>query len=122
VHGKPGVSIVFSDFLFESGYERGLSFIQAARQEVTLVHMLAEEERVPRIQGDLRLVDSETQIGREIALTPPLLEAYYTAVHDYKDNLARFAFSRGMTYVDVEPEQTVEQIIFQVFQQSGLIR
>jgi uncharacterized protein (DUF58 family) len=122
VHGRPGISIVFSDFLFEDGYEKGLSFVQAANQEVTLVHMLAKEERAPQIQGDLRLVDSETQEGREIALTPHLLEAYTTSLRNYQDRLASFAFGRGMTYIDVEPEQTIEQIIFQVFQQSGLVR
>lgn len=122
IHGKAGISIIFSDFLFDQGYEQGLSFIQAARQEVTLVQLLSKEERDPFMQGDMRLVDSETQQGREIALTPSLLHAYRNSVRKYQEDLAGFAFGRGMTYLDVEPEQSVEQIMYQVFQQSGLIR
>ncbi|MCK9905238.1 DUF58 domain-containing protein, partial [Frankia sp. Cpl3] len=40
VHGKTGVSVVFSDFLYENGYEQGINFLQAAKQEVALVQLL----------------------------------------------------------------------------------
>lgn len=122
VNGKPGVSIILSDFLFENGYEAGISYVQAAKQDVTLVQLLAEEERSPRYQGERRLIDSETRQSKEIAFTPPILEEYERTVQAYQSALARYAFGRGIACVGVEAEQPLEQIVFGIFRQTGLLR
>ncbi|WP_047152465.1 DUF58 domain-containing protein [Aneurinibacillus tyrosinisolvens] len=122
VHGKPGISLIFSDFLYENGYEKGVNYIQAARQEVSLVHLLAEEERTPAMQGDLRLVDSETQSKTEVAVSQALLHTYERSLREFRQGMADYAHRRGLTYIDVRPEASIEEIIFQVFQQAGLVR
>lgn len=122
VSGKPGISIIFSDFLYENGYESGIAFVQAARQEVTLVQILAAEERNPAYQGELRLLDSETGTAKEIAFSPVIVEEYEKTVHGFKAELSAFAFGRGIVYVGVEAEQSPEQIVFGIFRQAGLIR
>lgn len=122
VHGKPGMSIILSDFLYESGYEAGVAYVQAARQEVTLVQLLTEEERAPGYQGELRLIDSETGGAKEIAFTPAILEEYEKTIRDYQAALSAYAFGRGITYVSVETEQSPEQIVFGIFRKAGLIR
>ncbi|MFM1650614.1 DUF58 domain-containing protein [Brevibacillus sp. B_LB10_24] len=122
VQGKPGISIVLSDFLFPSGYEQGIGFVQAARQEVALVQLLTGEERRPGYEGGLRLIDSETQEQREISFTPVLLAEYRRAVEAFQTKLASYAHRRGMHYFDVEPELPVEQVVLHLFRQSGLIR
>ena len=121
-HGRPGISIIISDFLFEEGYEKGIGYIQAANQEVILVQLLSTEENEPYLEGDLRLVDSEYGSKREISVTPYLLKKYHTALKDYKKKLAEFAHKRGITYVNIDAETSIEQIIFNVFKRSGLLR
>lgn len=119
---RPGLSIILSDFLFEDGYENGLRLIQAARQEVLLVHILAEEERNPLLQGDLRLVDSETQEGREVTFSPSLVAKYKQALQHYQADLASFAKKRGIGYIQITSDQSIEQIIYGVFQPAGWLR
>ncbi|MEB3103520.1 DUF58 domain-containing protein [Ferviditalea candida] len=122
IHGKPGVSVILSDFLFEDGYEAGISFVQASQQEVILVQMLTEEERRPQLQGDLRLIDSETQAGKEIALSPPVLKDYRQSLADFQSSMKAFAARRGMVYVDADPSLPIEDIVFKTFAPMGLIR
>lgn len=122
VHGKPGISIIISDFLYEDGYEKGIGFIQAANQEVILVHLLAEEERNPVLDGDLRLVDSESKLNKEVSISPYLLNEYQKTLNSFKQDLSNFAYKRGIAYLRVDSEISIEQIIFNVFKQSGLIR
>lgn len=122
VNGKPGVSIIFSDFLFEDGYEAGISFVQAAHQEVMLVQVLSEEERHPQLQGDVRLIDCETQAGKEIAITPPILEGYRQSLAAFQSGLKEFSSRRGIAYVEVDPSLTVEDIVFKTLVPKGLIR
>ncbi|WP_235827909.1 DUF58 domain-containing protein [Brevibacillus migulae] len=122
IHGKAGVSLVFSDFLFERGVEEGLSYLQAAHQEVILIHLLAAEERNPSYEGELRLIDSETGDYREIAMSPRLVDEYQVSMQAYQKQLASYAFGRGMHYVTVHAEDSLETILFRVFQQAGIIR
>lgn len=122
VHGKSGISIVLSDFLFESGYSPGIAYLQAARQEVVLVQVLSQEELQPAYQGELRLIDSETRQAKEVSVTGLLMEEYRKSLADYQQELTSFAYGRGITCVGIEAEQTLESIVFQVFRQAGMIR
>ncbi|WP_400162509.1 DUF58 domain-containing protein [Brevibacillus sp. TJ4] len=122
VQGRPGISIVLSDFLFDGGYERAVSYLQAARQDVTLVQILSREELAPDYQGELRLIDSETAQAKEVSVTGALLADYQNSVQEYQRQLASFAYGRGISYVAVQPEQPLETILFSVLRQAGVIR
>jgi len=122
IHGKAGVSMFFSDFLFEKGVEEGLSYLQATNQEVILIHILSAEERTPSYEGELRLIDSETGHFREIAVSPRLIEEYQESMEAYQKRLSSFAFGRGMLYLPILAEDSLETIIFRVFKQAGIIR
>lgn len=122
VHGKPGISLILSDFLFDAGYEAGIAYLQATRQDVTLVQLLSPEEREPVYQGELRLIDSETRQGKEISVTRGLIDEYRKAVRDYQAELAQFAYRRGMAVLDVQTQMPLEDVVFRVFRQAGMIR
>lgn len=122
VSGKGGISILLSDFLFESGYESGLAYLQAAKQDVILVQVLSGEELDPAYRGELRLIDAETGQAKEVSLTGTLLEQYRKSLQQYRQELSAFAFGRGMSFLSVEAEQAVESIVFQVFRRAGIIR
>lgn len=122
VQGKAGISIVLSDFLFETGYEQAVAYLQAARQDVTLVHILSQEELAPDYQGELRLVDAETAQTKEVSVTGALMEDYHRSVREYQRQLASFAYGRGISFVAVHPEQPLEAMLFSVFRQAGVIR
>lgn len=119
---RPGLAIILSDFFFEDGYQEALRLVQAARQEVLLVHILAEEELDPHLEGDIRLVDSETKAGRDVSLSPSLLANYRKALRDYQGELSSFARKRGMGYLQVATSQSLEQIIYGIFQPAGWLR
>lgn len=122
IHGRAGVSLVFSDFLFSQGVQEGLSYLQATNQEVILVHLLSAEERMPDYEGELRLLDCETGSFREIAVTPHLLAKYQQTLQAYQTELAAFAFRRGMHYLPVHTEAALETVLFRLFKQAGIIR
>jgi hypothetical protein len=43
-------------------------------------------------------------------------------VRDYQAELANFAYRRGIACTAVEAEAPLEQMVFRVFRQAGLIR
>ncbi|WP_058303168.1 DUF58 domain-containing protein [Gorillibacterium timonense] len=119
---QPGMTWIFSDFLYETGVEEALGYLQAARQEVMVVQVLSPEEVSPELFGDLRLVDSESGTGKEVALSPKVLRAYKDAVQQYTTGLASFCRERGMGYAAALTDVPSMETLDRLFRSGGMIR
>lgn len=121
---QPGMTWVFSDFWLEGGEEelfRALSLLSGTGQEVVLVHVLSREELEPKLTGDLRLVDSETMSGKEVALTGKVLDAYKEELERYRTMLSRVCAERGMSYVLIPADMPLTDAMFGVLAGAGLV-
>ncbi|MBP1153799.1 MULTISPECIES: DUF58 domain-containing protein [unclassified Paenibacillus] len=118
---QPGMTWIFSDFLYETGIEETLSFLLAARQEVVVVQVLSEEEVRPVLSGDLRLIDSEFGTGKEVAVTGRVIEAYRSAVRQYTQSLRRFCHERGMIYLLATTDVPVADTVQRSLRVNGLL-
>ncbi|MFC7443221.1 DUF58 domain-containing protein [Laceyella putida] len=120
--GRAGLSIVVTDGFSPSGYQEGLRRLQGAGQQVVLLHLTSAEEREPRYQGDLRLVDCETGQAKEVALSPAVLSMYRRMMKAYAEEMATWCFRRGILYAPIHAEETLETTLFTILRQTGLIR
>lgn len=118
---QPGVTWLFSDFLYESGVEETLSYVLASRQEVVVVQVLSPQEMHPDLTGDLRLIDSETLSGKEVAVTGRVIKAYQEAVGQYTRGLQRFCHERNIAYVLVVTDRPILDTVQSVFRKTGLL-
>ncbi|SDI30919.1 DUF58 domain-containing protein [Paenibacillus naphthalenovorans] len=118
---QPGMTWIFSDFLYESGIEEALNYLLAARQEVVVVQVLSEEEMRPALTGDLRLIDSESGTGKEVAVTARVIEAYQAAIRQYTHGLKQFCHERGMTYVLATTDVPVADAVLRSLREHGLL-
>ncbi|TDF93785.1 DUF58 domain-containing protein [Paenibacillus piri] len=118
---QPGVTWLFSDFLYESGIEESLSYLLAARQELVVVQVLSPQEMNPELTGDLRLIDSESLSGKEVAVTGRVIKAYREAVGQYTRGLQRFCHERGMGYVLTVTDTPLLDTVQRAFRQGGLL-
>lgn len=119
---QPGMAWVFSDFLYESGVEDTLSYLQAARQEVIAVQVLSPSEITPELSGDLRLIDSESGLSKEVAFSPKIKRAYEEAVDHYTRGLASFCRERGMGYALALTDRSAADTVAGLFRADGLIQ
>lgn len=95
---------------------------RAAGQEVVLVQVLSPEEIRPELSGDLRLVDSELNTGKEVAITGRVLERYREELHRYQNELRKIASERGISFVALSSGMTLQEAVFGALVGSGLIR
>jgi uncharacterized protein (DUF58 family) len=120
----PGMTWIFSDFWLSDGEEEignALSRLAGAGQEVVLVHILSQEEMDPSFTGDLRLVDSEIGTGKDVALTGKVLQAYRAEWAKYHNHLSRYATERGISYVLIPNDMSLQQAVFGILAESGLV-
>ncbi|GAA0382967.1 DUF58 domain-containing protein [Paenibacillus motobuensis] len=121
---QPGMAWIFSDLWLEGGLEelrQSLEMLQAARQEIVLVHILSREELNPRLSGDLRLIDIELGTGKEVAITGKVLEKYMAALKHYIEGISRYCNERGIRYVMAPCDQPLETGIFETLRKTGAI-
>ena len=60
---QAGVAIVISDFWDINGYEPGLKQLLGRGFDLTLIHLLSDQELHPQLSGEWRIEDAETGPG-----------------------------------------------------------
>ena len=116
-----GVSIVFSDFFTPGGIEDAVKYLLYKKQDVILVHLLAPEEMNPAMEGQIRLLDSETGETRDISVTPALLKQYDKELNAFINNIREFCSKMGATYIQVSSAEPIEKIVFEEFTRAGIV-
>jgi uncharacterized protein (DUF58 family) len=127
-----GVLVLLSDFLLPEGYDEGLRMVAGRRSfDATCIQVLSPGEMDPAqekrdallsLTGDLRLIDVETGLGREVTVTAPLLKRYRENLERFTTGLEQFCLSRNMQYALVTSDASIETLLLDHFRKRGLLR
>lgn len=118
--GLPGVTIVLSDLLTPEW--RSLVRLRASGSDVTILHILCEEDLDPDFSGDLELVDRELGETLTVSVTDDVAETYRARVRSWRDEVARAARGAGASYQTVDADDDVETLLLQNWRETGVLR
>src|SRR5512140_1625179 len=107
-----GLLVVISDFLDDRDCERPLEYLADYGHELLLIHLWAEEDRTPPWDGDLELIDAETDAKLEIAFGPDARTAYTEAFDDWARTLQETVVRKGGRYVGLSTSMAIEDAVF----------
>jgi uncharacterized protein (DUF58 family) len=110
LHGR-GVVVLISDLL-DPAADRVIRELAATRSELIILHVLAPDELDPQLEGDLRLVDTETGEGVDVTADLPTLDAYRVRLTAWKQAFADLAARRRASYVDLASDVPLNDLIF----------
>jgi uncharacterized protein (DUF58 family) len=108
---RPGLTVLLSDFLETRAVESLLPH-RARRHALVLVQVLAPEELDPPLEGDLKLVDSETGEELEVSVGPRERAAYLARVEEHREGLRRFGKKHGLDVFSISSALPVEEVVF----------
>ncbi|MCY6371598.1 DUF58 domain-containing protein [Clostridium ganghwense] len=117
-----GVSVIISDFFTEGNLEEVIKYLVYKKQEVILIHLLCKEELKPELEGQIRLIDSETGEARNIAVTSQLLKRYEASLNEFTNNIKELTRKVGAHYMLIESSDSIEKVVFEKFINTGIIR
>ncbi len=106
-----GPLILISD-LFDPNAERVVSELAGTRCEVALVHTLSPDELDPPLEGDLRVVDSETGDGVDITADLYTLDAYRQRLAEWQARLEQVSTKRRVSYVPTPTTLPLTELVF----------
>jgi len=110
LHGR-GVIVLISDLL-DSAADRVIRELAATRSELIILHVLSPDELDPQLEGDLRLVDTETGDGIDITADLATLDSYRSRLAQWKEAFADLAARRRASYVDLSSDTPLNDLIF----------
>lgn len=111
-YAQRGLLIIISDFLDDQDCLKPLQYLSDFGHELMLVHVWAEEDRVPPWEGELALEDAETGANLEIAFDDKARKAYTDAFDEYAALLRRLALRNGGRYAGLPTSLAVEEAMF----------
>jgi uncharacterized protein (DUF58 family) len=105
---RPGLLVVLSDFLDPGPVAEQLSRLRAQGHALALVQVLSRMELEPDFEGDLGLVDAETDAEVEVTMDAGAIEAYLARVAGLVQELRAAARRLGGRYVRVLTDEPLE--------------
>ena len=112
-----GLVIVLSDFLDDGDCLKPLQYLSDFGHELLLIQIFADEDRTPPWNGELELVDAETNTEVRLQFDDDARRQYTRAFDDYSAALQQLAVRNGGRFASVSTSTTLEDIIF-----SSLVR
>ncbi len=106
-----GVVILLSDLL-DPAADRVIRELAATRSELIVLHVLSPQELDPPLEGDLRLVDTETGEGIDVTADLATIDAYKGRLVAWKQGFADLAARRQATYVDLSTDVPLNDLVF----------
>ena len=106
-----GVVILISDLL-DPAADRVIRELASTRSELIVLHVLSPQELDPPLEGDLRLVDSETGASVDVTADLATIDAYQARLADWKAAFAHLAARRAATYVDLSSDVPLNDLVF----------
>jgi len=118
---RHGVAILLSDLYDPKGIESALDVIRHAGHELKVLHIVDEHEAAPSLHGDLRLVDAETGVSRDITLTPKLLARYGELYRKRQASLRATCRDKQVIYQALDVSTSFDDAVLQILRRGGVL-
>lgn len=115
-----GLVIVLSDGL-DPDCQTALRAIAARGHEVWMLQILSRLETDPDLEGDLRLVDAETQSAVEITANRGTLRAYQENLRRHSETLADACRRGGGRHAQMLTETSLSGLVKNVWRREGWV-
>ena len=120
-HKRRSVVILISDFLFPSGFDDGLSYLQWHKHDVYCLQVQNENDTRCDWKGDIELECVETNQRRKVTISPREAALYEKAVADWNADLTKSCARRGIGLASTTPEISFERVIQEILRRGGLV-
>ncbi len=121
-HRGRGIAIVLSDFLTFGDLGRPFNLLYSSGLEVFGVQILSPTERDPELTGDLRFVDSETDVSLDISNVGELISIYQDRRRALERELDEHCRRRRGRFLSVSSADPIDWLLFDLFRRKGWLR
>jgi uncharacterized protein (DUF58 family) len=118
---RAGIAAIFSDGL-DPQVGRAVTLLSARGFEVWFVQVLSDLELDPEIEGDLKLIDSESGNEVEITASGEIVETYRRNLADHCRSLAETCKKAGGHHTVLRTGDDLLDVVDRAFRREGWLR
>jgi len=118
---RAGIALLISDGL-DPDISSAIRILGGRGHEVLFLQVLSDVEIDPDLEGDLRLLDSESGRPIEITANSFALKEYRRRLQDHNQSIVESIRRVGGRHAIVNPSQTLEDVLQNVFRREGWVR
>lgn len=116
----PGITVVISDLLTSEW--RSLVQLRASGSDISIIHILCDEDLNPEHSGDLELVDTESRERLAVSVTDDISRSYRARIQLWRQQVQDTARGTGSQYMPVDANDDVEELLLRTWRQAGVLR
>lgn len=121
VERRRGVVVVISDLYDREGVVPALRYLKSRRHELFVIHVMDKDEVDPPLRGDLRLVDSETGLHKDITVTDTLRQRYKQAFEGHAHAVETYCRGAEVGYVRAHTHVPFDALVLKILKRGGLV-
>jgi uncharacterized protein (DUF58 family) len=119
---RPGLVILISDLFSPNGYESGLRNLLGRGHEGIILHILAPDELDPPLNGDIQLIDIETDQTQDISLDGGLRDLYHKRVRAWTQEIQTSARKLGVRYLNAVTDRDWDALILLEMRKARVVK
>jgi uncharacterized protein (DUF58 family) len=121
---RPGKAILISDFLMPAAiYQPGLNLLRAFNLDIAVIQILTRQEvNPPFSQGNLRIVDSETNAEIGYQWDSAARQDYQIKLAQHNSQIRSFCHQSGIHYSLYVTDRELDDFIFATLPAIGLFK
>lgn len=122
-----GLSVIISDFLTDSDWKGAVDHLLYHQREVCLVRILSRDEITPTLSGKVFMFDAEAsdeEDGKNYRheVTRSAVKAYEEAFLYHQNEIKQFCDARGVGFVTLCSDESIQRMLFMKATEAGLIQ
>jgi uncharacterized protein (DUF58 family) len=118
---RVGVAVLLSDGL-DPDAAAAVRILGGRGHEVLFLQILSDVELDPDLEGDLRLLDSETGKATEITANSYAIKEYRRRLQEHNQSVVEAVRRVGGRYGLVRPDQPMEDVLQNVLKREGWVK
>ncbi|UCG16969.1 MAG: DUF58 domain-containing protein [Phycisphaerales bacterium] len=112
---RAGLAVIISDFFDPRGIDQVIDALRSLRHRLLLIRVVRPRDASPDLEGELRLLDCESDRSVDVSVTGDSLTRYRQAYQAFEEALSRFAARRRALHVTIDADRPVLEQLGSVF-------
>lgn len=118
---RRGLVVVLSDLWDPRGCQAGLEELAKNKYDILVIHILAPGENAFRPQGDVSLVDAESEKERRLFFDSDLVRRFNEEIERYLGETASFCHRRSIDYLKTTTSIAFDEFVLHYLKQARRI-
>lgn len=119
---RPGLTFLLTDLFSPAGYTKGIDALLQAGHEVVLLQILSPDEIDPALDGDLKLIDSESGTPVEVTVDRVMRAQYRERLAAWQSDVQAYARQRHVHFVPISTEVQWDTVLLDTMRRQGVVR